>query len=282
MKDIAYYNGKIGRIDEVQAPITDRGFYFGDGVYDAAMVRNKKIFALDDHLDRFYNSLSLLRIEPPMERSELAATLNDLVSRLDSDAPHMLYWQSTRAAAHRKHAFPAGAKATLMAFAEACPLDRHDHPYKLITVEDTRFLHCNIKTLNLIPSVIAYQRCIEQGCQETVFHRGERVTECAHSNILIIKDGVLCTPPRDNLILPGITLKHLLMLAEKNGIPTSEAPFTMQELVDADEIIVSSSGGLCIQAVELDGKPIGGKDPKTLKTLQDAYAKFYAEDTKVR
>lgn len=282
MKDIAYYNGKIGRIDEVQAPITDRGLYFGDGVYDAAMVRNKKIFALDDHLDRFYNSLSLLRIEPPMERSELAATLNDLVSRLDSDAPHMLYWQSTRAAAHRKHAFPAGAKATLMAFAEACPLDRHDHPYKLITVEDTRFLHCNIKTLNLIPSVIAYQRCIEQGCQETVFHRGERVTECAHSNILIIKDGVLCTPPRDNLILPGITLKHLLMLAEKNGIPTSEAPFTMQELADADEIIVSSSGGLCIQAVELDGKPIGGKDPKTLKTLQDAYAEFYAEDTKVR
>ena len=282
MKDIAYYNGKIGRIDEVQAPITDRGFYFGDGVYDAAMVRNKKIFALDDHLDRFYNSLSLLRIEPPMERSELAATLNDLVSRLDSDAPHMLYWQSTRAAAHRKHAFPAGAKATLMAFAEACPLDRHDHPYKLITVEDTRFLHCKIKTLNLIPSVIAYQRCIEQGCQETVFHRGERVTECAHSNILIIKDGVLCTPPRDNLILPGITLKHLLMLAEKNGIPTSEAPFTMQELADADEIIVSSSGGLCIQAVELDGKPIGGKDPKTLKTLQDAYAEFYAEDTKVR
>ena len=85
-----------------------------------------------------------------------------------------------------------------------------------------------------------------------------------------------------NLILPGITLKHLLMLAEKNGIPTSEAPFTMQELADADEIIVSSSGGLCIQAVELDGKPIGGKDPKTLKTLQDAYAEFYAEDTKVR
>ena len=99
MKDIAYYNGKIGRIDEVQAPITDRGFYFGDGVYDAAMVNNKKIFALDDHLDRFYNSLKLLRIEPPMERAELAKTLNELVSQLDSDAPHMLYWQSTRAAA---------------------------------------------------------------------------------------------------------------------------------------------------------------------------------------
>ena len=112
------------------------------------------------------------------------------------------------------------------------------------------------------------------------FAQGERVTECAHSNILIIKDGVLQTPPRDNLILPGITLKHLLELAEANGIPTKEEPFTMDELRNADEVIVSSSGGLCIQAVELDGAPIGGKDPKTLKTLQDAYTKFYAEDTK--
>ena len=110
MKDIAYYNGAIGRIDEIRAPITDRGLYFGDGVYDAAMVRNKKIFALADHLDRFYNSLALLRIDPPMERDALAAVLNDLVARLDSDAPHMLYWQSTRAAAHRMHAFPKGAK----------------------------------------------------------------------------------------------------------------------------------------------------------------------------
>src|SRR5699024_8798196 len=100
MQDIAYYNGQIGRIDEVKAPITDRGLYFGDGVYDAAMVRNKKIFALSDHLDRFYSSLALLRIEPPMERDALEAVLNDLVGRLDSDAPHMLYWQSTRAAAH--------------------------------------------------------------------------------------------------------------------------------------------------------------------------------------
>ena len=160
MKDIAYYNGKIGRIDEVQAPITDRGFYFGDGVYDAAMVNNKKIFELEDHLDRFYNSLKLLRIEPPMQRDELTKTLNELVSQLDSDAPHMLYWQSTRAVAHRMHAFPKGGKASLMAFSEPCGLDRQDHPYKLISVEDTRFLHCNIKTLNLIPNCMAMQQAV--------------------------------------------------------------------------------------------------------------------------
>ena len=263
MKDIAYYNGKIGRIDEVQAPITDRGFYFGDGVYDAAMVRNKKIFALDDHLDRFYYSRSLLRIEPPMERSELAATLNDLVSRLDSDAPHMLYWQSTRAAAHRKHAFPAGAKATLMAFAEACPLDRHDHPYKLITVEDTRFLHCNIKTLNLIPNCMAMQRAVEAGCDEVVFHR----------------DGVFCTPPADELILPSITRKHFLELCSRLGIPSRIAPFTVDELLTADEIMILSTGSHCIAVCEVDGKPVGGKAPALLDRLQQAYQQEFLKGT---
>ena len=99
------------------------------------MVNNKKIFELEDHLDRFYNSLKLLRIEPPMQRDELTKTLNELVSQLDSDAPHMLYWQSTRAVAHRMHAFPKGGKASLMAFSEPCGLDRQDHPYKLISVE---------------------------------------------------------------------------------------------------------------------------------------------------
>ena len=278
MKDIAYYNGKIGRIDEVQAPITDRGLYFGDGVYDAAMVRNKKIFALDDHLDRFYNSLKLLRIEPPMERAELAKTLNELVSQLDSDAPHMLYWQSTRAAAHRMHAFPKGGKASLMAFSEPCGLDRHDHPYKLISVEDTRFLHCNIKTLNLIPNCMAMQQAVEADCDEVVFHRGDRVTEGAHSGLAILKDGVFCTPPADNLILPSITRKHFLTMCEKLGVPTRIAPFTVDELKNADEVMILSTGSHCIGACELDGQPLGGKDTALLERLQKAYQAWFDEE----
>ncbi len=279
MKDIAYYNGKIGRIDEVQAPITDRGFYFGDGVYDAAMVNNKKIFELEDHLDRFYNSLKLLRIEPPMQRDELTKTLNELVSQLDSDAPHMLYWQSTRAAAHRMHAFPKGGKASLMAFSEPCGLDRQDHPYKLISVEDTRFLHCNIKTLNLIPNCMAMQQAVEAGCDEVVFHRGDRVTEGAHSGLAILKDGVFCTPPADNLILPSITRKHFLTLCDKLGVPTRIAPFTVDELKNADEVMILSTGTHCVGACELDGKPLGGKDPALLDKLQKAYQQWFDEKT---
>ena len=279
MKDIAYYNGKIGRIDEVQAPITDRGFYFGDGVYDAAMVNNKKIFELEDHLDRFYNSLKLLRIEPPMQRDELTKTLNELVSQLDSDAPHMLYWQSTRAVAHRMHAFPKGGKPSLMAFSEPCGLDRQDHPYKLISVEDTRFLHCNIKTLNLIPNCMAMQQAVEAGCDEVVFHRGDRVTEGAHSGLAILKDGVFCTPPADNLILPSITRKHFLTLCDKLGVPTRIAPFTVDELKNADEVMILSTGTHCVGACELDGKPLGGKDPALLDKLQKAYQQWFNEET---
>ena len=279
MQFVGYYNGEIGELQQMKVPMLDRAVYFGDGCYDATTFAHNHIFALDDHLDRFYNSCRLLEIPFDMPREALTAELQKCIDLSDNDHG-MLYWQCSRGTALRAHNFPpVGVKPNLMIFTVPCELIPMDQTFRLISMEDTRFLHCNIKTLNLIPSVIAYQRCIESGCQETVFHRGDRVTECAHSSILMLKDGVLCTPPRDNLILPGITLKHLLMLAEQNGIPTREAPFTMDELRDADEVIVSSSGGLYIAATELDGQPIGGKDPNTLKTLQDAYTAFYDQDT---
>ena len=279
MKFVGYYNGEIGELEEMKIPMLDRAVYFGDGCYDATTFAHNHIFAVEDHLDRFYNSCRLLEIPFNLSREALTAELQKCIDANDADHG-MLYWQCSRGTGMRSHNFPPKeVKPNLMIFTVPYELIPMEQTFRLISMEDTRFLHCNIKTLNLIPSVIAYQRCIEAGCQETVFHRGDRVTECAHSNILMIQDGVLCTPPRDNLILPGITLKHLLALAEENGIPTREAPFTMDELKNADEVIVSSSGGLCIAATELDGQPIGGKDPKTLKTLQDAYTVFYERDT---
>ncbi len=277
MKYVGYYNGEIGALEEMKVPMLDRAVYFGDGCYDATTFANNHIFAKKDHFDRFYNSCQLLDINFDMSRDDLEKELQKCIDLNESDHG-ILYWQASRGTAYRNHAYDKDMKANLMIFSAPCELIPMDETMKLISMEDTRFLHCNIKTLNLIPSVLAYQKCIEEGCQETVFHRGERVTECAHSNILMIKDGVLVSAPRDNLILPGITLKHLLELAKANNIPTEERIFTMDELRNADEVIVSSSGGLCIAAVELDGKPIGGKDQKTLKTLQDAYTKYYADD----
>ena len=281
MNQVGYYNGTLAPLDELMIPATDRALYFGDGCYDATTFKNNVAFALEDHLDRFYNSCRLLEIDFPLKREQLKEKLYQVIDANEVDTG-LLYWQTSRGSGLRNHLFPEDSQPNLLIFTAPYGLTPFDAEFKLISREDTRFLHCNIKTLNLLPSVIASQRAKEAGCQEVVFHRGERVTECGHSNILILKDGVLHSAPRDNLILPGITLKHLLELAKENGIPTVEEPFTMDELRNADEVIVSSSSCLGIRAVELDGQPVGGKDLATLKTLQEAYAKKYEAAVKAR
>lgn len=280
MKTVGYYNGKIDELEAMQIPMNDRAMYFGDGVYDATYAVNRKIFALDDHIDRFYNSFKLLEIPFQYSKEELAAELQKCVDAMDSDGTVFVYWQTTRGTGIRNHVFPEGKPNLLIYIIESEMKDVFT-PFKLITMEDVRFLMCNIKTLNLIPSCIANQRAKEAGCNETVLHRGERVTECAHSNINIIKNGVFITPPTDNLILPGITRKHLLQICEEKGIPTEIRPFTLTELFDCDEAIVSSSGALCVPVSEIDGKPVGGKDKETLLKLQMGYIERFEKEVGV-
>jgi D-alanine transaminase len=142
---------------------------------------------------------------------------------------------------------------------------------KLITYEDERYLYCNIKTLNLLPNVLASQKAAEAGCNEAVFHRGDIVTECAHSNISILKGGVLRTAPLTKYILPGTVRKQMLELARENDIPIDETAFTLSELLNADEVIVTSTTLMIHGTESIDGKAVGGKDAATLGLLQDAY-----------
>lgn len=282
MKNIGYYNGKTGPIEEMTIPMNDRVVYFGDGVYDATYAVNHIIFAIDDHLDRFYRSCKKLEIPFKMTRQELADALQSCVDQVDDSASLMVYWQATRGTGMRGHAFPENGSANLLITIRPIPLRAIDAKYKLITMEDTRFYHCDIKTLNLIPSVMAAQRAKEAGCDEAVFHRGFVVTECAHSNISILKDGTFRTAPLSNLILPGTARKHLVELAVDLGIKVDQTAFTLDELFDADEVIVHSSGTLCNAAIEIDGKPVGGKAPQLLKDLQDAAVEQFEEYCKVR
>ena len=283
MENIGYYNGKTGLIEEMTIPMNDRVTYFGDGVYDATYARNHKIFALDDHLDRFYNSCRLLKIPFDMPREELAKTLEDLVNQVD-DGETFLYWQATRGTGMRNHAFPA-TKPNLLVTVTPCKFKNVYKKLRLITLEDARFFHCNVKTLNLLPSVLAAEATKQAGCDESVFYRvrGEQkiVTECAHSNVSMLKDGKFITAPLSNLILPGITRKHLIEICKELGIPVEEREYTLEELFDADEIIVSSSGSLGIGAYEMDGKPVGGKDEALLKKIQDAYQERLAKATAI-
>ena len=279
MKNLGYYNGEYDLIENMKIPMNDRVCYFGDGVYDATYSRNHIIFALDEHIDRFFNSAGLLQIKIPYTKEELKALIMKMVEKVDC-GEQFVYWQVTRGTAMRNHAFPGDeVKANIWIILKPSEVKDMSQKLKLITLEDTRFLHCNIKTLNLLPSVMAAQKAEEAGCQEVVFHRDDRVTECAHSNVSIIKDGVLITAPTDNLILPGIARAHLIKMCNKFNIPVDEAPFNLKELMAADEIIVTSSGQFCMVACEIDGKAVGGKATGIVNRLQEALHNEFIEET---
>ncbi|MGN0413372.1 MAG: aminotransferase class IV [Lachnospiraceae bacterium] len=278
MKNLGYYNGKIGELEEMSIPMNDRVCWFGDGVYDAGPCRNYHIFALDEHIDRFFNSAALLDIKMPVTKQELKDLLNDLVKKVDT-GDLFVYYQVTRGTGIRDHAFTEGP-GNLWVMLKPAKISDGLEPIKLITVEDTRFFHCNIKTLNLIPSVMATQKAKDAGCQEAVFYRpGGRVTECAHSNVHIIKDGKLYTAPTDNLILPGIARAHLIRMCKKLEIAVSETPYTLDDLFAAEEVLVTSSSNLCLHANEIDGKPVGGKQPELLEKIRKALLDEFTEAT---
>lgn len=278
MKTLGYYNGRYDEIDNMTIPMNDRVCWFGDGVYDAGPCRNYHIFALDEHVDRFFNSAGLLKIRMPCSKGELKDLLKDLVRKMDT-GDLFVYFQVTRGTAVRSHEFPKDCPANLWVMLKPMPSPELTAKIKLLTVEDTRFFHCNIKTLNLIPSVMAAQKASEAGCGEAIFHRGDRVTECAHSNCHILKDGILYTAPADNLILPGIARAHLIKACKKLGIPVSETPYTLKELMEAEEVLVTSSTKFCISADQVDGKPVGGRAPKLLKRIQDEVQAEFMEQT---
>ena len=278
MENLGYYNGKFGPLDEMTIPMNDRVHWFGDGVYDAGPCRNYHIFAIDEHIDRFFNSAALLDIVMPVTKQELKDLLNDLVKKVDT-GDLFVYFQVTRGTGIRNHAYTEGP-GNLWVMLKPETISDGIEPIKLITVEDTRFYHCNIKTLNLIPSVLATEKAKRAGCQEAVLYRpGGRVTECAHSNVHIIKDGKLYTAPTDNLILPGIARAHLIKKCKELGIVVSETPYSLNDLFTAEEVLVTSSSNLCLHACEIDGKPVGGKQPEMLKKIRKALMDEFMEAT---
>lgn len=272
MKNLAYYNGRITAIDDMMIPANDRGFYFGDGIYEVAMVFNRRIFALEDHLERMADSAAMVRIELPAPKEEIGRLLTELTGKVES--PHQfLYWQITRGTSPRNHLFPdeKAVPSNLYVYSKPWKGVEMSDEYRLISVEDTRFLHCNIKTLNLLPNVMAAQKAREAGCSEAIFVRDGYVTEGSHSNISLIKDGVFVTHPLDNRILPGTERKHMLRYCEELGIPSAERAFTLQELAEADEIIVSSTSHPSMRAMELDGRAVGMKNPELVRKLREKY-----------
>ena len=274
MENIGYYNGTFAPMEQLMIPALDRGVYFGDGVYEALRVEKHRFFALREHLSRFRDSLAFLRIQFPMTDEALTAILQEAADRVDSDS-QQLYFQVTRATAVRTHAFPETGEANLLVLSRGVPLADLVEYRRVTVLPDTRWRHCNIKSLNLIPGVLAAQSAKERGCSEAVFQRDGVVSECSSSNLLLLKNGVLRTAPTDERILPGVTRGHFLMLARQIGIPVDETAFTLTQMEQADELMITSTSAHGLPVGWIDEKAVCGKDKTLLRKLQKAYREYY-------
>ena len=268
MERIGYYNGEIAALEELKVPFLDRVAFYGDGVYDATMSRDGVMLYIDDHLDRFFNSMRIMRFEPNFTRDELQSELERVVDLADG-RDNFVYWQITRGTAMRRHEFP-DVEPNLWIMVFPMPYADLTQTVDAVSFEDKRFDYCHVKTLNLLPNVLAAQNAADHGGQEAIFVRDGYVTESAHSNIHILKGGVLVTHPADEHILPGIARKHLIAMCGSLGIPVEERLYTLDELKAADEILISASSTFAIRVAHVDGDPVGGKDPATYSRLRDA------------
>lgn len=278
MQSIAYYDGKIGSPDELTVPFNDRSHFFGDGIYEAAEGANGKVFAVEDHLDRFYTSAVLFDIHIPIGKDELNALLHELLAQVDNPIS-LVYWQVTRCVAAREHTYDESAPGKLWVMIRPEGIADPKIPMKAITLEDRRFGYGNVKTLNLMPAVKYLQEAKRAGVDEAILHRDGVVTECAHSNVHILKDGILYTHPNDEYILRGIAKTRMVNICYRLGIPVIERAFTVDDLMAADEVIVTATSDFCRFVSEVDGRPVGGKDRGTFGRLRRAVYQDFIDYT---
>ena len=281
MGRIGYFNGEIGNYEDMTIPFSDRSVFYGDAVYDAVLILDRRPFALAPHLDRLYKSCAMTEIPFDMPRDTLMGEIDRLLARTDLGSA-MLYLQVTRGAAPRKHEYPTGVKPNLLMFTSPVSLPPRDKRASLVSVEDLRFQYCNIKTTNLLPNVFAAQKATAAGATEALLHRGDRVTEAAHSSILMIQNGTVVMPPLDRLILPGITRAIVRQVCEEAGIPVEDRIFTVAELMAADEIILCSTTKNVLFVYEIDGRPAGGRNAALRNEIQTRFAHKVWEETGVR
>lgn len=270
-------NEKLVDEQDANVPYNDRGYVFGDGIYEYIRVYNNNVFTAREHFERLLRSAKEIGLELKYNVDELTELIQELLST-NSIVNGGVYIQVTRGAAPRDHAFPTpSVEANIMAFTKS-----YDRPYKLleeginaITTEDIRWLRCDIKSLNLLGNVLAKEYATKYNAQEAIQHRGDIVTEGSSSNVYAIKDGEIYTHPVNNYILNGITRMVIKSIAEDKGIPFNEEVFTLDFLKGADEIIVSSTSIEVMPVVKLDGENVGdGKVGSITKSLQEGFNRY--------
>ncbi|MGE7661055.1 D-amino-acid transaminase [Peribacillus sp. NPDC097197] len=266
------YNGELKDRSAIQIDVEDRGYQFGDGVYEVIRVYNGKLFAADMHLNRLMDSAKLIQLKVPFTVAEIKERTKELITAENLEYG-IVYMQLTRGTSPRNHAFPIGeVDPVFVAYTKDMPYTGSKPGVKAVTVEDIRWLRCNIKSLNLLGNILAKQQAVEAGCDEAIQHRDGTVTEGSSSNVAIIVKGTLKTHPATNLILNGITRQILLKLCNDKGISYVEEPFTLSDMMDADEVLYTSTGVEVTPITAIDGQLIGdGKAGSITLQLQKLF-----------
>ncbi len=272
-----YLNGAYMPLAEARIPVLDRGFIFGDGVYEYIPVYSKKPFRIDAHLARLQASLDSIRLVNPYPIQGWYERINTLIAAQDFD-DQALYIQITRGVAARDAAFPAHVTPTV--FMMANPLLTPTATLKAagvcaITAPDNRWLRCDIKAVSLLPNVLLRQKAVDAGCAETILLRDGFLTEGSASNIFVVQAGVVLAPPKSHLMIPGITYDVLLELLVMHHIPHQVRPISEAEVRAADELWMTSSPKEVLAIVRLDGNAVGDGTPGPLAIRMDALYQHY-------
>jgi len=267
-----YLNGEFLPIEQARVPVLDRGFIFGDGVYEVVPVYGGRPFRWPHHLKRLARSLGAVRIRNPLDEAGWTALVNDLVAR-HPWPDQFVYLQVTRGVAKRDHAFPKDAQPTVFAMSSefvALPRALRETGVAVVSLPDERWLHCDIKSTSLLGNVLARQAAVEAGAFECVMYRDGFLTEGSASNIWVVGDGTVFGPPRDRLILEGIRVGLLEELCADAGIPFEIRRITREQVESADELLLSSATREVLAITSLDGNAVGSGRPGPV------YAKLFA------
>ncbi|AQY51373.1 D-amino acid aminotransferase [Listeria weihenstephanensis FSL R9-0317] len=271
-------NDQLIERDEAKIDIEDRGYQFGDGVYEVVRMYNGKFFTYEEHIDRLYASAAKIDLVIPYSKPELRAILDSLVTANNVGTGNV-YLQVTRGIqSPRNHVIPeTPLKAVLTASTSEVPRDMtlFEDGRKAIVEEDVRWLRCDIKSLNLLGNSMAKNKAHQAGALEAILHRDGSVTEGSATNAYMIKDGTLFTHAADNLVLAGITRQVILRVARENGIPVDESGFTLTDLATADEVFISSTTIEVTPIIAIDDKPVG--DGKRGPITKQLHTYFTAE-----
>ncbi|MEI7681229.1 MAG: D-amino acid aminotransferase [Betaproteobacteria bacterium] len=275
--DIVHLNGEFMPLAEARVPVLDRGFIFGDGVYEVIPVYSRHAFRLVEHLHRLQKSLESIRLANPHSDAEWSQLVHEMIERNDGD-DQSIYFQITRGVAKRAHEFPAQVKPTVFMMSTPLvtpPQEQIDHGIACITGTDFRWLKCDVKSVALLGNCLLKQTAVDAGAAEIVLFRDGHLTEAAACNVLVVQDGVLLAPPKDHLILPGITYNVVLELAAANQIPLEMRAASEQEVRAAQEIWITSSTKEVLAVTRLDGAAVGdGKPGPLFRRMHALYQDF--------